>query len=225
MIKVVLFDIDGTLIRTGGAGVKAFQRGFESAFGVPDATRSVDFAGRTDSSLVRELCGRHSIPPTPENFELFFLHYIDWLQTLLPQLKGEACPGVAHVIESIRNLSHSPLIGLLTGNIRRGAQAKLEHYKLWDHFAFGAFGDDHEDRNELARVGHQRAQELLNDEIRGDEILVIGDTYRDIECARAINAKVLAVATGTHSVEQLLKHQPDWAMEDFTTVVIADICS
>jgi phosphoglycolate phosphatase-like HAD superfamily hydrolase len=218
MVKLVLFDIDGTLIQTGGAGEKAFSRVCEMEFGVPRATEFLQFAGRTDPSIVRDFFTRASIPPTPENFRRFFESYVFLLDELLRQLDGQVLRGVFPLLNKLESLPHQPLIGLLTGNIRLGAQIKLTHYNLWDRFSLGGFGDDHEDRNQIAAIARQRGHQRLARALDGDEILVIGDTPRDIECARAIGARVLAVATGKFSVDELRRERPDWAtasLDDF----------
>lgn len=224
MIRLVLFDIDGTLIRTGGAGVKAFERTFALEFGIPQAIRGIDFAGRTDSSLVRQCFQRHGIPAAPENFRRFFDRYIFLLKHLLEQTRGAPCPAVADFIQDLQLLPDPPLIGLLTGNIRLGAEIKLRHYDLWDCFVTGAFGDDDENRNRLAVVAQQRGQDLLGRSLHGDEILVIGDTPLDIECANAIQARMLAVGTGGYSCAELRACAPTWAVESLGQIKAQHVC-
>jgi phosphoglycolate phosphatase-like HAD superfamily hydrolase len=214
VIRVVLFDIDGTLIRTGGAGVRAFERAFALEFGVEHATRGVSFAGRTDTSLVRQCFLKHAIPPKPDNFTRFFDAYVFLLQHLLESTRGAPCPGVSEFIGETNGLSNPPILGLLTGNVRLGAEIKLRHYALWELFRFGAFGDDHEDRNCLAAMAQQRAAELAGAPVRGEEILVVGDTPRDIECAKSIGAQVLAVGTGGYSCAELQAHTPTWVFKN-----------
>ncbi|MDB6036785.1 MAG: haloacid dehalogenase, partial [Verrucomicrobiales bacterium] len=150
MIRLILFDIDGTLIRTGGAGVRAFAKTFATEFNLPEATRDLNFSGRTDPSLVRECFKKHRIELTPENFEHFFGIYPHWLAYYLHELDGGPCPGVFEMIRELKGLPKQPVMGLLTGNIRLGAEIKLRHYDLWDPFVMGAFADEHEDRNQLA---------------------------------------------------------------------------
>jgi phosphoglycolate phosphatase-like HAD superfamily hydrolase len=222
MIQLVLFDIDGTLLHSGGAGVKAFARAFAMEFGLNDGTERMKFAGRTDVSLVREFFSHHNVAASPENFERFFRAYIFCLQQTIRESQGGACAGVIDFYESLKTLSNPPLIGLLTGNIEQGARIKLEHYKLWDKFIFGAFADDNEDRNQIAVVAKRRGGELYGRPLRGEEVLVIGDTPMDIRCARAIEAKALAVATGSYKVEELLAHKPDWAVEDLSKMPVLE---
>jgi len=224
MIKLVLFDIDGTLVHTGGAGIKAFARTFATAFNAPNGVERIKFAGRTDVSLVREFMGLHDIPATQENFALFFETYVFWLDHILKGSETRACTGVFDFIRDLRTLSRPPRIGLLTGNIRLGAEIKLRHFDLWDVFEIGAFADDHEDRNQIALVAHERGRRLLNGSLDGGEIVVVGDTPHDIRCGRAIGAKVLAVATGGATLEELKRQEPDWAVEDLRTVAAGDVC-
>lgn len=224
MIRLVLFDIDGTLIRTGGAGQKAFEEAFRDGFGIGDATRSMSFAGRTDTSLVREGFLLHQIPTTPENFQKFFEVYLRWLEVLLKRLNGEVCPGVHEFMTQLERLESPPAIGLLTGNIRRGAELKLGHYGLWNHFSFGGFGDDHEERNRIAEIALARGRERLGNELTGEEVLVIGDTPLDIACARAIKARVLAVGTGQYTAEELAVENPCWVAPTLEHLSARELC-
>lgn len=223
MIRLVLFDIDGTLLHSGGAGVKAFARAFASEFGVNEGTERMKFAGRTDVSLVREFFSLSGIEATPKNFERFFKAYVNWLEQMIRECQGGACPGVLEMLRGIEALPDPPHMGLLTGNIQRGARIKLGHYQLWEKFPFGAFADDHEDRDQIAAVALQRGSERAGRALRGEEILVIGDTPMDIRCGRAIGAKVLAVATGSYTVEDLLLHKPDWAVADLSTIKLLEL--
>src|SRR5262245_11711253 len=156
MVRLILFDIDGTLIKTGGAGEKAFAQVCAREFGVPDATRNLNFAGRTDPAIVRDFFLEFGIAPTPENFARFFSAYLPWLEKMLATLDGEVLPGVRELITAFQKLPHRPAIGLLTGNIQQGARLKLTHYRLWDSFIMGAYGDDHEDRNHVAAIARER---------------------------------------------------------------------
>jgi len=218
MVELVLFDIDGTLIRTGGAGVEAFRRVFATEFNATDGFEKLKFAGRTDTGLVREFFDYHKIPMTRENAERFFEHYVFLLDYILEQGAPRACEGVREFLAELRVLPAPPMIGLLTGNIRLGAEIKLRHCELWDVFEMGAFADDSEDRDQIAVAARERGSRLLGKPLRGENILVIGDTRHDIRCGKFIGAKVLAVATGGATLEELKSHAPDWAAENLSRV-------
>ncbi len=218
MVRLVLFDIDGTLIRTGGAGVKAFAKVFQTEFDAHDHFEKLKFAGRTDYSLVREFFSFHQIAPSPENFRRFFERYVFWLDHLLHHAQGEVCPGVWDLLWQLQRLPQPPLLGLLTGNIRLGAEIKLRHFRLWEIFAVGGFADDHEERDQIAAIARERGSRALKEDLRDEQVLIVGDTTLDIRCARAIGAKALAVATGGATLDELRSHRPDWAVSDLRTI-------
>lgn len=224
MVRLVLFDIDGTLIASGGAGVRAFAAVARCTFGQPDGTARLGFAGRTDLSIIREFFTNSGIPMDPANFQRFLDDYVFWLDHYLRELPGRVLPGVWEFLLALRRLPGAPVVGLLTGNIRLGAEIKLRHYRLWEEFSLGAFSDDHEDRNELARIARDRGRESLGGGLTGDEVLVIGDTPLDIACARAIGARCLAVATGGSSLETLKAHGPRWVVPTLAEVNPGEVC-
>jgi len=223
MVRLVLFDIDGTLIRTGGAGVRAFGQVFATEFGATDGFERLKFAGRTDVSLVREFFGYHGIPATPENFRRFFDQYVFWLDHILQEGRTEVCAGVREFIAGLRSQAPAPVIGLLTGNIRLGAEIKLRHAGLWEEFETGAFADDHEQRDEIARIAKQRGARMIGEALAEDHVLVIGDTPLDVRCGRAIGARVLAVATGGAKIDELKASRPDWVVADLRQIDPKDV--
>jgi phosphoglycolate phosphatase-like HAD superfamily hydrolase len=223
VIRLVLFDVDGTLIVTGGVGVRAFARTLATQFGVANGTDGIRFAGRTDPSLVREMFLRHGIEPSPENVRRFFEAYVFILDHLLESSTGGPLPGVREWLTALRAQASPPALGLLTGNIRLGAEIKLRRFGLWDLFETGAFGDDHIDRNQIAVVARQRGERLLGRDLAGAEVVVVGDTPHDITCGKHVGARVLAVATGPHPVSDLRQHGPDWAVSDLRQVSMDEL--
>ncbi len=224
MIRLVLFDIDGTLVSTGGAGTQAFAKTFATEFNLHHGSEKMKFAGRTDVSLVREFFKIHGLDESPAHFRQFFARYIFWLDHIVAQSAGGACPGVFEIIRELQVLPNPPTLGLLTGNIQLGAEIKLRRFGLWEKFAFGGFADDHEDRNHIAVAALERGRRVLGKELQPQEIVVIGDTPFDVRCGKFIGAKTLAVATGGSKLEELKKCDADWAVADLTKISAREIC-
>ena len=224
MVRLVLFDIDGTLVLTGGAGTKAFTQTFSHVFGLHHGTERIKFAGRTDVSLVREFFQIHGVPESPENFRQFFDNYIFWLEHVLADSPGGHCHGVTGFIKDLLALPQPPMLGLLTGNIQLGAEIKLRRYGLWDFFVMGGFADDHEERNHIAAAALQRGRRVLAADLQPQEIVVIGDTPFDVRCGKFIGAKTLAVATGGSKYEELIPHAADWTVENLSQIHAREVC-
>jgi phosphoglycolate phosphatase-like HAD superfamily hydrolase len=225
MIRLVLFDIDGTLVRTGHAGTQAFARTFASEFDLHHGSERMKFAGRTDVSLVREFLELHGLEGSDDNFDRFFSQYAFWLDHILVTSNGHACPGVYELLRDLETLPQPPMLGLLTGNIQLGAEIKLRHYDLWERFHMGGFADDHEDRNYIAQAALDRARRILGADLEPDEIVVIGDTPFDVRCGKFIGAKTMAVATGGASLHDLKVCGADWTVADLTKISAHDFCS
>jgi len=215
--RLLLFDIDGTLIHSGGAGVQALISAFRERFGITDDLRGIEIAGMTDSGIVASILKKYNIPATTENVSAFLDSYVHFLSLELPRREGKLLPGVLELLEKLKSRRHV-VLALLTGNVSRGAQLKLEHYGVWHFFEFGAFADDHQDRNRLGSFARARARERHGREFSASQIDVIGDTPRDIACGKAIGARTIAVATGKWSRQQLAEHQPDFLIDDLSDV-------
>jgi phosphoglycolate phosphatase len=215
--RLLLFDIDGTLIHSGGAGVHALKSALKERFRIADDLRGIEIAGMTDSGIVVSILKKHDIPATNENVSAFLDSYVHFLSLELPRRTGKLLPGVLDLLATLKSRPHL-VLALLTGNVSRGARLKLEHYGVWHFFEFGAFADDHQDRNRLGSFAWARAQEKHRREFSASQIDVIGDTPRDIACGKAIGARTIAVATGTWSREQLAEHQPDFLIDDLSDV-------
>jgi phosphoglycolate phosphatase-like HAD superfamily hydrolase len=210
---LLLWDIDGTLIASGGAGMKALQIALRDVFGLDESLADIEFAGRTDRWIIAEVFRKFGLPATRENFTRYFEGYVARLPGQLANPQARVLPGVREALHAAA--AHGAFAqGLLTGNMRRGAQAKLSHHGLWDQFPFGAFADDSEYRNELGPHALRRAREHHGVDFSAGNVWVIGDTPHDIACGRAIGARTLAVATGGYTLAQLRSHAPTAALEN-----------
>lgn len=210
----VLFDIDGTLLASGGAGKAALELAFTEVFGVALRTQ-IPYAGRTDRAIGRDLLKEHDVEPSEQNWHTLLTGYLDRLPDSLNRHDGRVLPGMLTLLETLRQRD-DVAIGLLTGNVRAGARVKLGHYGLFDHFEFGGFGDHHFERDDVAREAFAQTRTHLGDHVTPDRVWVIGDTPADVRCARAIGANVVAVATGIHTCEQLHETSPELTLRDFS---------
>ncbi len=219
MKNLVLFDIDGTLVLTGGAGLRAMTRAFQSLVGNPAALEGVPVAGRTDWIILMDGARRAGRELDDELFGTLRDHYLAALRHEI-ELPGQ---GVKSVMPGVRDLlarlhaRDGVLLGLLTGNFAEGARIKLQHFDLWKYFRCGAFGDDASDRNALVPLAVERARRQgLPHDIAADRVLVVGDTPHDVACARAAGATAVGVATGLYSADQLRDCGADVVFEDLT---------
>src|SRR4051812_28791869 len=156
--RLLLFDIDGTLIHSAGAGLHSLRRTLDERFGIKDDLADIEFAGMTDANIVTNILNKHGIPTTNENIAAFLDSYVHFLPLELPRRVGLLLPGVLELLKRLKNRPHL-VLALLTGNVSRGVQLKLEHYGVWHFFEFGAFSDDHHDRNQLGPFAQARAKE------------------------------------------------------------------
>ncbi|NNM30903.1 MAG: HAD hydrolase-like protein [Akkermansiaceae bacterium] len=220
---LVLFDIDGTLLDTGGAGMAALKEASKELYGVEGP--ELDLAGSTDSGIVRQLFGAMEIEWSEERAIVFYERYLVRLEANMQDgsFAGRVFPGVEALLDRLH--AAEATIGLLTGNIAGGAALKTRHYGLGRYFRFGAYGDDHHDRNELGPIALSRAEAVTGRRFAGSEAIVIGDTPKDIACGRAMGARTLCVATGTFTAGELRDHGADVVVEDFsdTAEVLAEL--
>ena len=219
-MKLVLFDIDGTILLTDGAGKRAIHRALVEVYGSsgPDDHR---FDGKTDPQIVRELMriAGHGDEHIDARMSLLFERYVEYLDDELTRGSGDVrvMPGIPELLDTLDDRD-DVVLGLLTGNLVAGARAKLMAAGIDpDRFSVGAFGSDHETRAELPAVAQRRAREELGLSIEGENVVVIGDTPADLSCGRAIGARAIGVATGHYSVEDLLSHQPAAVFPDLSS--------
>ena len=227
--KLVLFDIDGTLVLTGGAGIRAMNRACAELVGHGQALANVPVAGRTDRIILTDVVTQAGHRPDDGLLERLRDRYIEHLREEIDRpgrtqnfeslgarggLKA-VMPGIPELLDTLARRS-DVFLGLLTGNFEAGARIKLEHFDLWRYFRCGAFGDDSADRNDLVPFALQRARECGVPELASEHILVVGDTPHDIACARAVGAVAVAVATGGFTAEQLREHGAEIVFQDLS---------
>ena len=215
--RLILWDIDMTLVNTGAAGRHALVRATIEWFGGGGDLSGVEIAGRTDRAIAHQIMEKYGKPATPENVAAFLDRYVSFLPEELPKRNGRVLPGVRELLEDLARQPDKTL-GLLTGNLERGARLKLEHYDLWRFFPFGAFADDHHDRNQLGPCAVRRAAEHAGAAFSPGQVDVIGDTGHDIACGKAFGARTIAVATGSWTRERLAEGKPDFLFDDLGNV-------
>ena len=215
MARIILFDIDMTLIRSQGAGRAALNAAFAETFGIESATENISFDGRTDRAIFSEIIALHRLGADPEAaFRQVSQAYLEGLSASLAEHQGVVLPGIEALLPLLQG-SHGA-IGLATGNIRHGAQIKLAHHGLWEWFSGGGFGDATPVRAELVKAGIRDMAALLGIDPDPRDTIVIGDTPLDVEAARQASARTLAVATGSYTVEALRESGADWALDDLS---------
>ena len=216
VLKLFLFDVDGTLILTGGAGIRALGLAFADLYGVEKGTEGVDVAGRIDAAIFRAALAKNGLPEVDFDAQLarFRDAYCRHLEHTLPEATGgRVLPGVRELLTALHGREDVRL-SLTTGNFRRGAELKLSYYGLWQFFDDGAFAEDTEDRSELVAIAKRR---LLDEQKGGQSVVyVVGDTAHDVAAARANGAVAVAVASGFSGVEQLRATSPDFLFPDFS---------
>jgi phosphoglycolate phosphatase-like HAD superfamily hydrolase len=216
---LVLFDIDGTLVLTGGAGTRAMTRAFTDVLGIADGLAGVSLAGRTDLAIAQEVVARWGrvAEAAPSWLDMFRSRYCECLEEEI-ELDGSGkrvLPGVPELLDVLASRSDTAL-ALLTGNLEEGARIKLEHFGLWRYFGFGAFGEDVTDRNQLFPLALQRAREQGLPQFEGPAVLVVGDTPYDVACAKSGGARAIGVATGPYSASALRQCGADVVLDDLS---------
>jgi len=210
-----LFDIDGTLVLTGGAGVRAMTLAFDELFSVRDAFRGIPMPGRTDAGILTDAAAAHGIPAESPVLARFPHVYVEHLSRELekPGPRKGVMPGIRPLLETLAAREDVHL-ALLTGNYETAAQLKLQYFDLWQYFRGGAFGDDAPDRNRLLPRAVAHVASCGGPAVAACEAIVIGDTPLDVACARASGARAIAVATGSHSVDELRASGADEVFPD-----------
>lgn len=217
MTQILLFDIDGTLVLTGGAGGRAMTRAFDDLFQVTDAFRGIPMPGRTDLVILTDAAARAGIALDPPRLLDFRERYCTYLheEILIGGPRKGVMPGVRPLLEALQQ-REGTVLALLTGNYEAAARIKLQHFDLWRYFACGAYGDEAADRNGLVPVALERIAALNAPPSSSTDVVVIGDTPHDVACARAAGARALAVATGSHDVDELTACRPDAVLPDLS---------
>lgn len=212
---LVLFDIDGTLVHCGATPRRVFKQALLEVFGAAGPMDGWIFDGKTDPQIVQELMAEAGVTCSGEMADKALNRYAASLQAELPQATDKTIyPGVRELLEELGK--HPVLLGLLTGNIKPGAKAKLESLDLWKYFSFGAFADDSAIRKELADIAVQMAFELSGQKFTGKQIVVVGDTEHDIQCGRHLGVKTVGVGTGRSCAKVLLGHGAEMVFDDFS---------
>lgn len=215
--RLVLFDIDGTLLKAGGIVRQAMGDALEDVFGTRGGIIDASFIGATDLGVVRELMGREGF--STDEIDARFPRLI---QTYGPILKDKLaawdnfklCPGVPGILEKLE--TDGVMLGLVTGNCQVGAMVKLDRAGLKEYFTFGGFGDESSDRAEITRLAHERGERKAGKEISKDWVILVGDSPNDIEAAQSYGIKVLAVYSGWTSKEELEALEPTWLYSDLS---------
>ncbi|SMF20437.1 HAD family hydrolase [Pseudobacteriovorax antillogorgiicola] len=213
MGRYIFFDIDGTLILTNGAGKRALASAFRGLFNIADADVDIDYGGRTDLSICKELFQLNHVDFADDAFLQFITRYNQELKQELIVSKGKLLPGVAKLLEALQDDDRYHL-GLITGNIEAGAYTKLESHGIHDYFHFGGFGDRQESRDDIAREGKRDAEKFAKGSLAADQLMIIGDTPHDVTCSRAIGAACMAVCTGYAARDAIEAQSPEYLLED-----------
>jgi phosphoglycolate phosphatase-like HAD superfamily hydrolase len=215
MKRLLLFDLDWTLIYSGGAGVRALDFSFEKLFQIPGAMKKVSPDGKTDPAICREMIRVHLGRPSEKvEIEKLCRVYLDRLAVEIPVSPGyRVLPGIPELLAELSR-HEDVLMGLGTGNLEEGARIKLARADLMKFFRFGGYGSDSEDRPTVLRTGVKRGEAMIGKAVPPRDVVVIGDNVRDVHAGQAIGATTIAVATGPMKYEELTKNSPNYVFQD-----------
>lgn len=217
-MKIILFDIDGTILQTNGAGTRAANRAFENIYGISEAMTRIDAAGKTDHIILQEIfMNELNRDFSQEEAEELYKLYIPFLEEETGKSKTTVMPGIPKLLEELSS-RQDMVLGVATGNIEQGAWIKLRSAGLDHHFDFGGFGSDSHIREHLILKAFERAKSHIEENIEIKNTFVIGDTPYDINHGRAAGTITVGVATGSYSREQLEQHNPDYLFDDLTNL-------
>jgi len=213
-MRLILFDIDGTLIDSGGAGTRSLDLALKELFSIDNAFQGISMAGKTDTQIIKEGLLKHGISVNG-NIDAVITAYLKYLRKEINNDRKHVKPGIYNLLNTL-SFMKDIVSGLLSGNLESGARIKLEPFKLNDYFLTGAFGSDDEDRNNLLPVAVKRFEELFRRKIEIDTCIVVGDTPRDVECAHIYGAMCIGVATGPYSFDALTEAGADYVVQDLS---------
>ncbi|HEU4883310.1 MAG TPA: HAD family hydrolase [Longimicrobium sp.] len=219
MKRLVLFDIDGTLLSAGGAGARAVREAMLEVYGETGSIGGYNMGGRTDPQIVRELLTPvgYSVEEVEAGLDALWEAYLRNLRTEIAKATIRPLPGVPALLDRLESSGDPTVLGLLTGNVEEGARLKVDAAGLgFERFRVGAYGSDHWQRPELPAVAARRAKEKTGLGFEGKEIVIIGDTPFDISCGAHLGVRTIATATGTHSADDLAGHNPDYLFDDLS---------
>lgn len=219
MKALVLFDIDGTLLSSNGAAPRAFRQALEEIYGTSGPLEGYSFAGRTDPQIARDLLRMAGLEDATieRNFDETWSRYVELLEAEFRSTRATVYPGVHKLLDRLEADGDSVVLGLLTGNVVEGARLKLHSAGIdFGRFVVGAFGSDHAERSELPAIAVERAHRVLGHGFRGESVVIVGDTPKDIACGEHLGVRTIAVATGSYSADELRECGPDFLFDDLT---------